>query len=261
MDASKIQYSFQLTNMKEMFVENIQTNEFSTKFVNLNSDLEDCDLTEGLNEIEMILSDVNKSEKVNIIESADSQMKIDIEWSSEGIPFRWVFDLERTTDDIFQANVTCALTSTISVLLDQRENLFKLLREKDLEIEDYLNSGSKLSRKSLKTDWFLKEKFLENSLESSEFKCKSSIEVMSSLDVKVILEKLGEDDQDKNTRKATEVEDSISEHNSRKGNADKKTKVDQAKCATYPKVEKRKLMPLKASDNEKRRKTNHLKKL
>jgi hypothetical protein len=67
-----------------------------------------------------------------------------------------------------------------------------LSRDKDLEIEEYRNSGVKLSRPSLKTAWFRPEDFDERPLPASgthHHQTRSSIETLSSHECNALLQK------------------------------------------------------------------------
>jgi len=64
-----------------------------------------------------------------------------------------------------------------------------LLRDKDLEIEEYRNSGFKLSRPSLKTPWFKPEDFDQRPLAASDTRKRSCIETLSSSECNVLLKK------------------------------------------------------------------------
>lgn len=251
-------YSILWTDMKDLFQEKLNAKEFSCKFTKLNEDLEDCDNSEGLKEIASILTQTETCEKVNVGRT-ENGLELEMDWSSDGLPFSWIFNLQKQSSGCFERNVTSALTGSIEMLLHQRNQLFRIIRDKDLEIEDYATSGAKLSRKSLKTEWFEKEKFLaKNEDFSSENSC---MEVITGEDVKAAIGKLNamknnsEVDCGKNGEDATptEVKQTPSE---RKGEETKQEKIIQ----TPP---KRKIIKqaFKAKDGEKRKKANHLKNL
>lgn len=251
----KSQYKLFLTDMKDLFIENLTRDEFKAKFDKLNDDLEDCDIKEGFNQIKHILSDISEADRSSIIRNV-SDITINMEWSSDGIPFRWEFILHKSSSENFEKYVTCSLTSTISLLIKQREELFSKLRDKDLEIEDYVNSGAKISLKSLKTDWFEKDKFV------SDVSCDvtiSSISVMSHPSVAAIIEKLGDkeirDDKQNNKNNHTSEEQKI------KSSPTDSKPVNNNRTTVAPIKKKIIKASFPVHDNEKRRKTNHLKKL
>jgi hypothetical protein len=81
----------------------------------------------------------------------------------------------------------------LDIMLDERKDLFKIIRDKDLEIEEYRNSGVKLSRPSLKTAWFRPEDFDQRPLPAPsgihQHQTRSSIETLSSSECNALLQK------------------------------------------------------------------------
>jgi len=250
-------YKLLWTDMKDLFQEKLNAEEFSSKFAHLNPDLEDCDNSEGLKEIESILTKIATCDKVDV-RRAETGLEIELDWSSDGLPWRWIFNLERQSSQSFQTNVTSSLTETIQLLLNQRNQLFRIIRDKDLEIDDYFASGAKLSRNSLKTEWFTQEKFLAGTQDFNPKK--TCLEVIASDDVRTAIEQLntfkdgcqvdgGKDEEKVKTRiKELTVENR------------KDDSLQEEKLLTPP---KRKFVKptFKLKDGEKRKKANHLKNL
>jgi len=248
-------YTILWTDMKDLFQEKLNARGFTSKFAKLNEDLEDCDSSEGLKEIKSILNQPEKCEKVDVCH-VENGLEIKMDWSSDGLPFSWTFNLQKQSSESFERNVTSALTWSIQVLLDQQNRLFRIIRDKDLEIEDYFTSGAKLSRKSLKTDWFEKEKFLtKNESFSTE---NSSMEVIAGEDVNMAIGKLNaingnsEVDSGKIGEAATTTTKEVKQV---------KQETKQEKIIQTPPKRKPIQQTFKAKDGEKRKKANHLKKL
>ena len=63
-------------------------------------------------------------------------------------------------------------------------------RDKDVEIEEYVNSGVKLTRPSLKTQWFRREDFEQQPLTASHPLRLSSIRILGSEECNRLLEKV-----------------------------------------------------------------------
>jgi len=248
-------YKLIWTDMKDLFQEKLNSEEFSAKFAQLNEDLEDCDNSDSLKQIQSVLSEPTACDKVEV-RQAETGLEIELDWSSEGLPWRWIFNLEKQSSEIFQANVTSVLTDTVQLLQHQRNQLFRIIRDKDLEIDDYLASGAKLSRNSLKTEWLKPEKFLA---EKQDFNPKNScMEVIVSDDVRTAIDHLNsvkgdcQVDSGKNEELAR-IEEPTHE----------KTKDDSHKKQIVQTPPKRKVVKpsFKSKDGEKRKKEIHLKNL
>jgi len=147
-------YTCYLTDLVNLFKEETNKHEFSAKFNDFNKDLELDDIDEAFKELMNILnSSENKSKKIFGNMSEDS-CSINVEWFSEGIPYKWRFDMSKQSNTEFHDVITKSILNGMSVLLEEREKLNNIIRSKDLEIEDYENGGAKLTRKALKTNWF-----------------------------------------------------------------------------------------------------------
>jgi len=185
------QYRLLVTDMAQLMVEEVSSEHFKKRFIELNSDLEDVDMADGINEISEVLEDLTKCDKV-AVEHGENSMKISLDWFSGGIPFSWEFLLQRSSGEMFESIVTKGLTSVISVLLQERDILFNIVRDKDLELEDYVNSGAKLTRKSLKTDRFDRVEFLSKPVDGGGRDGDSVMDVMVGPGVANILAKYGQ---------------------------------------------------------------------
>jgi len=155
-DEGSVGYSCYLTDLVNIYKEEIDKNGFTGRFNEVNSDLEVSDILEdGLKEVVSIVnSDGEKKIKGEIIEDC---CDLHVQWLSEGIPYKWIFKMVRGSSSEFHDNVTKSLLKSMALLLGERDELVSIIRSKDLEIEDYENSGAKLTRKALKTTWFKPE--------------------------------------------------------------------------------------------------------
>jgi len=148
-------YSCYLTDLVNLYKETTSKEVFAERFNEVNSDLEISDISEALKEVSSI---INSDGEKNIVgEVRDDICEIKVDWLIDEIPYMWIFKMERGSNDDFNQQVTKSLLSSIALLLGEREFLVSVIRSKDLEIEDYENSGSKLTRKALKTTWFKPE--------------------------------------------------------------------------------------------------------
>jgi len=148
-------YSCYLTDLVNIYKEEVNKEGFSDKFGEINSDLELDDIVEGFKEVTgIMLSEGERKIKGKVLEDC---CDLKVEWFSEGIPYKWIFKLVRESSSEFHELVTKSLLNSMALLLGEREELVSIIRSKDLEIEDYENSGAKLTRKALKTTWFKPE--------------------------------------------------------------------------------------------------------
>eukprot|EP00092_Neocalanus_flemingeri_P098369 GFUD01125432.1.p1 GENE.GFUD01125432.1~~GFUD01125432.1.p1 ORF type:complete len:272 (+),score=82.89 GFUD01125432.1:259-1074(+) len=151
----RVGYTCYLTDLVNIYKEKIDKDGFTDKFVEINSDLEDVDILEWFKEVNSIMnSDVEKKLKGEIV---GDFFNLEIKWFSDEIPIRWIFKMTRGSPSDFHDQVTKSLLLSMSLLLGEREELVATIRSKDLEIEDYENSGARLTRKALKTTWFKPE--------------------------------------------------------------------------------------------------------
>lgn len=148
-------YSCYLTDLVNIYKEEVDKEGFTDKFGEINSDLELDDIVEGFKEVTgIMISEGVKKIKGEVLEDC---CDLNVEWFSEGIPYKWIFKLFRRSSSEFHDLVTKSLLKSMALLLGEREELVSIIRSKDLEIEDYENSGAKLTRKALKTTWFKPE--------------------------------------------------------------------------------------------------------
>jgi len=148
-------YSCYLTDLLNIYKEIISKEIFAERFNEVNSDLEISDVGEVLTEVSSVIN--GEGEKKVVGEVREDFCEIKVDWQMDEIPYMWIFKMERGSSYDFNQQVTKFLLSSIALLLGERDYLVSVIRNKDLEIEDYENSGSKLTRKALKTTWFKPE--------------------------------------------------------------------------------------------------------
>jgi len=152
-DSSDIGYTCYLTDLVNLYLETLDKSAFIAKFTQLNSDLEVDDFTEIQTDLLKQLQGDNRDTKIKTSDASDGY-SIDMSWEDDGIPYNWSFQMSKGSAEQFHQIVTTQLYHCVVTLNHQKEILLGVIRDKDLEIEDYENGGAKLSRKSLKTSRF-----------------------------------------------------------------------------------------------------------
>ncbi|XP_030066176.1 non-homologous end-joining factor 1 isoform X2 [Microcaecilia unicolor] len=103
----------------------------------------------------------------------DSQLTIHVKSELSGLPFYWDFHCGEASGSLVSRHLLQPLMKMCLALERQSQELGALLLQKDLEIQDYRESGAMLSRSRLETEMFDEKCFLER------FLCKSLPEVCS----------------------------------------------------------------------------------
>merc|ERR1719348_1224404 len=147
--------------MVNVYSEALDMKLVKNRFEELNQDLEIDDFKQVLRAIQKNLEgDCEKDSQVKLeaafkkSENDENFIKVLLSWSEEDLPFVFQFQLCQDSNK----NVKdLAITKLFNCLLKYQtvqDVLLTTIREKDLELEDYAGSGSKLTRKGLKTGWF-----------------------------------------------------------------------------------------------------------
>ena len=120
-----------------------------------------------------------------------NHFRLEVDWDLDGgLPCSWAFKLLLAPAAAFYEAVTKGLVSCLHTLLEERRELFKIVRDKDLEIEEYVNTGVKLSRPALKTQWFRPEEFEKRPVSVAKTLGPSSIETVGSEECNRLMEKV-----------------------------------------------------------------------
>ena len=244
-------YTCYLTDLVYMYKEQISKDEFSDKFSKINSDIELDDIDEGFKEVIEVMNKQVKKIKAEVLLKEDI-FDMHVEWVSDGIPYNWIFNLVRGSSSEFHALITKSLLKGMAILLQEKKELVSIIRSKDLELEDYENSGAKLTRKALKTSWFKEDEAFQDRepvLIDDEIDFMSSSEMQNVIDK--TLKKTTETQSCKNTKLASDLDniDAPQKENVKlsTSNLDSKRKIvkpDLAKIADKMNNKKRKLNSL-----------------
>lgn len=152
---------FSFTNMKQLYSKEIHESLFATIYSTTNKIEVDVKNVVEFLENNVETNNVNfyfYPEKLNI--KTDLIIKL-----SEGFPpFKLEFELELKDENIFYSNLTCPLLKIIKQLKQNQEDLFNIIKKKDLEISEYKLVGGNITHDNIKTDIFEKDDFFMNSL-------------------------------------------------------------------------------------------------
>ena len=146
-------YTCYLTDLVNVYIEDLDKEAFMKRFNDLNEDLEVENYEEVLTELGRILQ-LSTGYKKRAKMFADGICEVNVDWVSEDIPYKWRFILRRGSSQQFNSQVFCQVFDCMYKLAQEKKTLLEVVRKKDLEIEDYETSGARLSRKSLKTGRF-----------------------------------------------------------------------------------------------------------
>lgn len=156
----EISYICYLTDLNKIWWEELSEGQFAKRWTSLNADLEDMEVLEGLREVRRLMLSMH-SDSVKAEFSSESEVRMSLDWITEGLPLHWTIVLAQGDSDLYRRAVTLPLLDSVSSLVSQRSALISMLRAKDLELEDQRGGGAVLSLPQLKTQWFEPEKFYE----------------------------------------------------------------------------------------------------
>lgn len=244
-------YKFILSDLKTSYLENMDTEEeCKQRFASTNPDLEEFDIEEGLDELKIAVSkEWNKSKFSLQMEGETKELKV--EWSSDGIPFAWNFRLRlMNVEETFHI-FNFPFLSSIHHLLEERNNLVKIIRDKDLEIEDYVCQGATLSLPQLKTVKFKDEDIL-NKVNYKTLEDSDAIDFFAGDSVQALMKEV------KNVSKNDDPEkiDEVDMNNS--NNSDLSAKVKGLKTPQNPELKYKEVS--RKPDFLKQKDTNNTKK-
>ena len=147
------------TDLINIYSEHLNKTAIETRFQDRNPGMETDDYQDFLTNVRTALSDSENS-AISVVKENDS-CNVDVDWTIEGIEYKWFFRTSLGPVQLFYKLVSYPLISGFEKLRQDKETLLSIVEAKDLEIEDYENNGSKLSRKKLRTGRFDPEKDLE----------------------------------------------------------------------------------------------------
>jgi hypothetical protein len=176
-------YRFHLTNMVYVYQETLTEPEISSRLQELNPDLEGLVVDEIVGELCKAVLET-KGLKAILLEDV---YELDLSWEYDGIPLLWKFYLRRGCPEEFSEIFTSQIIKSIDGLLEERKQLFKIIRDKDIELGEFKNSGLKVTRPHLRTQWFKEENFINHPLNPTQ---RSEMEILCSSDTLNLLHRL-----------------------------------------------------------------------
>lgn len=130
---------------------------------------------ELLQHLNDLLQGVQQSAKYSLKYREDEGMRehLKIHLTSklpQGVPFKWTLSLSKATDEMAASHLTNPLLILVSELMRREKELYRLMKKKDDEIEDYQMAGAKVSRKSKLTPVFDGTSFNQDMINSKAFR-------------------------------------------------------------------------------------------
>jgi len=133
-------------------------NEYRDKVQKCNPDLEDLDSDAILDEVLEVIGTTNCKSQVD---SKPDEINLSLNWDSDDLPINFNFRFRLGSAQDFFDYVTCKLLSTVDLLLSGQQDLFKIIRDKDIELGEFKHSGLKVTRPHLRTKWFEPREYLK----------------------------------------------------------------------------------------------------
>ena len=148
-------YDLCVTDGVQMYSEKLKSHGIEDRCSDLNPAIDEAPANDLVEEISDMLA--NTSTHIEIVKpdsEVSKSMELTLQGKLFGYDFQWRFQLVRDSPQRFYDNVSKELLGVIGHMFEREKYLTQLLRDKDLEISDYLSTGATLTRKSLKTEPF-----------------------------------------------------------------------------------------------------------
>nr|XP_022919843.1 uncharacterized protein LOC111428520 [Onthophagus taurus] len=154
-------HTFLLSDLKELWSEEVETDEMHRRFNELNPLINSRSVQYDLK----FLSNAISSSTVKI-QHVENRMLVDVEAVDDVYPLRFKWELNKKSNDMFFKEITLNLISSVITLEKRQDELFSLLMKKDKEKCEYVREYGEISRDFLKTVKFDKEEFIGESSNS-----------------------------------------------------------------------------------------------
>eukprot|EP00088_Acartia_fossae_P008549 TRINITY_DN14095_c0_g1_i9.p1 TRINITY_DN14095_c0_g1~~TRINITY_DN14095_c0_g1_i9.p1 ORF type:complete len:283 (-),score=65.67 TRINITY_DN14095_c0_g1_i9:231-1079(-) len=171
---------FIMHNTIVMYIEELTKEEFQKKATECNPDIEDLEEDDLIEELWNNFG--RTTSNLEVEEKTEDCLKMKLSWDSDGIPLIWKFQFRRATADEFHEHLTSKLFNVIDVMLSGQQQLFKIIRDKDIELGEYKGVNVKITRPHLITKWFEPSKYFETF--QAESTGKSGLETITSDEIK-----------------------------------------------------------------------------
>ncbi|VVC43109.1 XLF family [Cinara cedri] len=151
---------FNFTNMKKLYSKEI----YKTSIASLYSTTNDIVEVESTDVVDLLLKETKNIEFNFFPENLNLRAHIIVKLTEGFSPLILKLKLDFKDPNYFYSNLTCPLLQIIQVLKKNQEDLFELLKKKDLEISEYVLEGGNINR-NIQTETFDKDKFLINTFQ------------------------------------------------------------------------------------------------
>ncbi|KAL3836496.1 hypothetical protein ACJMK2_021924 [Sinanodonta woodiana] len=167
-------YEILLTDFTLFWYEEMSDESLNKRVQELNPSIE-ASVTRILDQIQGALERPGKDTTLNInlkpgrSESSTESMILTVNSQLAGMPFVWKFFCKLGETKLCSDHLVIPLLTMVAELKRRQQELFKLLQNKDREIEEYKAQGVKTSRKHIKTNPFVETAFEMNMMTSKDF--------------------------------------------------------------------------------------------
>ncbi|XP_064622668.1 non-homologous end-joining factor 1-like [Lineus longissimus] len=167
-------YEILISDLTNTWYEYLEDNDLQKRSKLLNPSV-DAPVTRLLQHIQSSLEeDDSKKSQFQITFKTDAEVettscKFSINSELAGFPFVWKFYAMEAEKEMVVEQMTVPLLTMVGELHRRQLELFKLLKAKDKEIDDYKGHGAKVSRKHLETGLFDEVSFANTMNTSKDF--------------------------------------------------------------------------------------------
>ncbi|KAK3582736.1 hypothetical protein CHS0354_039780 [Potamilus streckersoni] len=167
-------YEILITDFSLFWYEEMSEDSLNKRVQKLNPSIE-ASVTRILDQIQGALERTGKDTTLNISlepgRSGNNAEKLTLTINSQlaGMPFIWKFFCKPGETKMCSDHLIIPLLTMVAELKRRQQELFKLLQNKDREIEEYKAQGVKTSRKHIQTNPFVETAFEMNMMTSKDF--------------------------------------------------------------------------------------------
>jgi len=163
-----IGYLIRITNLISLYEERLSSHDIFQLCTKLNPNVEVPEIVDVIEHLDEMLESKSNAKNVILSDSgkisdnysyrSQSSCKLTMIGEISGYEFRWEFTLKLLDPVTFYYGLTKPAITVLTLLIENQSNLINIIESKDKEIQNYIENGAELSRKTLKTNEFKREK-------------------------------------------------------------------------------------------------------
>lgn len=150
-----------LSNLKEIWVEQLSQSDLTNRFQELNPLFDSTQLEEGelIQYITSMLQNINDATSIILTENNHVNIELKSKFLESSIRFK--LDMEKGDDVMYFNEFTLPLIQSVQYLEMRQKKLFELLEKKDKEIEEHVLENGEITRKVLVTKKFDRDNIMD----------------------------------------------------------------------------------------------------